>query len=404
MTRLLTISNGHGEDFIAARLGEALLERLPRLQIEAFPLVGTGRQLEQAGLQVLGPRQQLPSGGLTLHDPRLLWRDLRAGLLPLTLRQARYLRSLRPHAVLVVGDAYAQMHASLVRAPRRVLQPLVSVHHLGSASSANSSSFRRYFMERFRTPELFLLKRAQKVYARDAATAEYLRGRGVPDAAYLGNPMMDGLQAPPLWAELKPGERPAGPAVALLPGSRQQATVSVNVMLAALLELPQAHGLVAWLGDSGPSPEGGWAPDERAPDLPGLAAAWRSADGSKRVWWLQGRFAAVLASSSAAIGTAGTANEQAVGLGLPVVAFEVSPLFGRDFLENQARLLGSGLLVGRSEPNEVAARLKRALHDEELRAAVRAVGQERMGGPGASAALADDLAVWLAGLDGVGLG
>lgn len=370
---------------------------MPELDIEAFPLVGTGAQLERAGLRVEGPRKRLPADGFTMHDPRLIWRDLRAGLVQLTLRQARYLRSRRPDAVLVVGDVYAQFHAALVPAPRRVLQPLVSVHHLAGGGSRSPL---RYFMERYRGPELLLLRRADKVYTRDAATAAYLTGRGVPSTAYLGNPMMDGLAVPSLWQELgAPGTAvPAAselPAVALLPGSREQAPTSVTMMLAALLAAPPALGLVAWTHDAVPAPPAGWQLDPQGPQLEGLLQAWRAEGGTRRVWWLRGRFAAVLASARAALGTAGTANEQAVGVGLPVVAFPVPPLFGHEYLENQARLLGDGLLVSTADPVAVAGKLQSALFDEDVRERARAAGVERMGGPGASAALADDLAAWL---------
>lgn len=396
--RLLMISNGHGEDFIASRIGEALLTRLPALEVEAFPLVGKGEQLERAGLRVLGPRRRLPADGFTMHDPALIWRDVRSGLVQLTLRQAAYLRSRKPDAVLVVGDVYGQMHASLVRAPRRVLQPLVSVHH--RAGGEGSRSPLRYFMERFRGPELFLLRRADKVYTRDAATAAYLAELGVPRTAFLGNPMMDGLEAPPLWEELRSLDSAplAARTVALIPGSREQATASAAIMLAALLSVQSpVLGLVAWTHERVPDLELGWREDDWVPALDGLLAAWRSEEGDRRVWWLRGRFPAVLATAQAALGTAGTANEQAVGRGLPVVAFEVPPFFGRDYLRNQARLLGHGLLLSRPEPAAVAAQLERALQDGNVRALARAAGRERMGGPGASDALADDLADWLAG-------
>ncbi len=392
--RLLILSNGHGEDFIAARVGEALQARLPWLTVEAFPLVGLGAQLERAGLAVSGPRRRLPSDGFTMHHPRLIWQDVRAGLLGLTLAQARHLRRARPDAVFVVGDVYAQLHASLVRAPRRVLQPLVSVHHMQAGQGSRSPL--RFFMESYRGPELLLLRRAQKVYTRDAATAAYLASRGVAHTAYLGNPMMDGLDAPPLWGELGGTDAvPAVPVVALLPGSREQAATSVRLMLAALLLAPPTLGLVAWTHEWLPPPPPGWRVDVAPPTLQGLLAAWRTHDGQRRVWWLRGRFASVLASAQAVLGTAGTANEQAVGLGLPVVAFEVPPLFGRDYLRNQARLLGHGLRVSAAQPEAVAQALVTALTDERVRELARAAGAERMGGPGASAALADDLAAWL---------
>jgi uncharacterized protein (TIGR03492 family) len=294
--------------------------------------------------------------------------------------------------VLVVGDVYAQLHASLVRAPRRVLQPLVSVHHFRRAPGAadHRSSVLRYFMESFRGPELRLLRRAQKVYTRDAATADYLRQQGVADAAFLGNPMMDGLAAAPLWT---PGAAPDCPVVALLPGSRGQAVASAETMIGALALLPAAHGLVAWTHAQVPRRPAEWVDEVGSAD--GVAAAWASRDGRHRVWWVKGRFPAVLASADAVLGTAGTANEQAVGLGLPVVAFQVAPFYGRDYLLNQARLLGDGLLVARPQAASVAQHLRLALQDQVLRKRAREAGQERMGGPGASAALADDLAGWL---------
>lgn len=387
MTSLLLISNGHGEDFIAARLAHALRRLLPDLEMAALPLVGEGVQLEQAGVPVVGPRQRLPSDGFTLHHPSLLWRDLRAGLLPLTLAQARFLRGYEVSHVLVVGDVYAQLHAALVRAPRRVLQPLVSVHH---AQGAGATRPLRYFMERFRAPELFLLRRAAKVYCRDAATADYLRQRGVANSAYLGNPMMDGLAAEPLRLPQSGEERPA--VVALLPGSRDQARTSVALMTAALEQTPAVHGLVAWTHGEAPLLAPGW--ELESVSEPGVVAAWRRLDG-QRLWWVTGRFAAVLASAEVALGTAGTANEQAVGLGLPVIAFPVPPLFGSAYLRNQARLLGSGLLVSEADAGAVATLLRKVLADGSYRAAAQRAGAERMGVAGASQALADDLASWL---------
>lgn len=262
------------------------------------------------------------------------------------------------------------------------------------------SSPLRYFMERFRGPELFLLKQADRVYARDAATAMYLRQLGVADCWYLGNPMMDGLEALPIQQESGGVGLDGGPVVALLPGTRAQAARSIPMMLDTLLRVDDARGLVAWTHDQMPTVMDGWGLSASTPPVGGLRAVWNSSAGGQQVWWLEGRFASVLKSAQAAIGTSGTANEQAVGLGLPVVSFEVPPLFSRDFLRNQKRLLGPGLLIGQPDPELLAQLLKRALFDEGLRTLAAEVGRERMGGPGASAALADDLVEWLSELDG----
>lgn len=384
MTRLLIVSNGHGEDTIGARLAVRLRSLRPALEISAFPLVGLGQRYQAEGVRVDGPRRHLPAEGLTMHHPRLLWRDVRAGVVGLTIRQMAWLRRARPDAVLVVGDAFAQALAGLVPAPRRVLQPLVSVHH---GIGAPRPPLARTFMERIRAPERFLMRRADRVYTRDAPTADHLRRLGVAQATYLGNPMMDDLVARPLDV---PG---AGPVVALLPGSRAYARHSVDMMLSALTRLGRVRGLVAWALDAVPQPTHGWRLDEPARP-PFASAVWRA--GETSVTWTSGRFAEVLASADAAIGTAGTANEQAAGLGIPVVAFAVPPAYGEAFVANQARLLGGALAVVAAEPGRIADAVRSALSDDDHRAAARTIGPERMGGPGGSDAIAADVAAWLA--------
>ena len=323
-------------------------------------------------MPILGPRRRLPADGLTLHHPSLLWADLRAGLLRMTLRQLAALRAGRADAVLVVGDVYAQGLATLLRGARRfVVQPLVSVR---LADGGGRVPWNRAFMERIRAPERALLRRAEAVYPRDEATAAWLRARGVGAARFLGNPMMDGLAGAPL-----PGSRP-GATVALLPGSRAYAERSLQAMAAGMAALADAGapcvGWVAWTRGDPPPPPAGWAAD-----AVGGHAGWRR--GEARMGFVGHRFADVLASADAVLGTSGTAQEQAAGLGLPVVAFPVEPAYGGAFLANQARLLGGALQVVAPDPAAVAAGLRRALGDPEVRAAARRDGPERLGPPGA---------------------
>ncbi|HET8985728.1 MAG TPA: lipid-A-disaccharide synthase-related protein [Trueperaceae bacterium] len=387
---LLVISNGHGEDGIGAALVAAVRARLPSMIIQTFPLVGVGAAFSPA--DVVGPRQTLPAGGLTLHHPTLLLQDLRAGIVGLTVRQIVFLRRQRPAAVLVVGDAYAQALAALVGAPRAVLQPLVSVLQ---ERPLTASRLNRYFMESIRAPERFLLARARRVYTRDEPTAASLRSRGVERAVYLGNPIMDGLAAEPLVGRAGPDR---GVVLALLPGSRAYATTSVSLMIAAVAQLTRLLGpgtpvtaLVAWTRRDFPPPASGWAATTEA--------EWKN--GAATIRWERGAFAQVLASADVVIGTAGTANEQAAGLGLPVVAFAVPPFYGSAFLENQVRLLGGALRVVDGRAPVIAAAAADALDDGPHRRAAALVGPARLGGPGGTVRVADDLVDWLAEL-GVG--
>jgi len=410
---LLVVSNGHGEDVIGAALTAGLRERLPDLRLAAFPLVGEGSAYAPA--DVVGPRRSLPAGGLTLHHPELLLADLKAGILSLTVRQVMFLRSRRPRAVLVVGDAYAQALAALVRAPRAVLQPLVSVLQERPVAAGRLN---RYFMESIRPPERLLLSAADRVYARDEPTAQALRSRGVDKAVYLGNPIMDAVTASPLWERAEPR---TDVVVTLLPGSRGYAATSVAVMIAAIERLAALAGsgttvtaLVAWTQPAVPIAPPGWAPSDGTRDRLRYApvgrhrsresaatgastlAVWEK--GGATVRWERGAFAAVLATADVVIGTAGTANEQAAGLGLPVVAFAVPPHYGTAFLENQERLLGGALRIVDGRPAAIAAAAYSALTPGPHRDAAARVGPARLGGPGGTAAVATDLVAWLADL------
>jgi uncharacterized protein (TIGR03492 family) len=414
MSCWLIVCNGHGEDQVAAALAAALRARQPGLRLAALPLVGRGAALEAAGVDCLGPRAVLPSAGLTLHHPAAALADLRAGLVRVTLAQLTLLRRARPDHVLVVGDLYAHALAALVPAPRSVVQTLVSVH------MQRPGRFRigpRSFMERVRWPERRLMRgRVRAVYARDELTAAWLRRRGIAHARYLGNPMVDAVGAG------TPVEGSAGrPAVALLPGTRPYAHASVGLMLAALASLGPVLGLVAWTHGP-PAPRPGWVPCERR--AAGLLAAWRwqpsateppgrsrpsspptlvaepAAEPVAEVWWLEGRFADVLASARAVLGTTGTAQEQAAGLGLPVVSFPVRPDLSSAFLRNQQRLLGSALQLVPPDPASIAAALREALADGPHRRAAARDGPARMGPPGAADRIADDLLAREAGLAG----
>lgn len=394
------MSNGQAEDLFAAALLARLAPRLSGWRLHALPLVGEGRAFETPTVvgpatvvTVHGPRRRLPADGLTMHHPRLLWADLSAGLVSVTWRQVRAMRAGEADAVLVVGDVFAQAMARWLSAPRSfVLQPLVSVRMVDPSARV---PWNRAFMERIRLPELALLRRVEAVYARDEATAAWLRERGVA-ARFLGHPMMDGLQG----RRLEPW--PPGPTLALLPGSRSHAPDAVVTMLAALAVLADGGAAmaaaVAWqLGPPPPRPPG-WhvAPASTAESWP----TWTR--GEVTVSWVTGRFADVLATADAALGSTGTAQEQAVGLGLPVVTFPVPPVLGAAFLANQARLLGPSLEVAPRDPRAIADAVRRALEDPVRRAAARADGPCRLGGPGGTEAIAADVAARLAGVGDAG--
>ena len=380
MSTLTLLSNGHGEDAIGALLAAEILRQRPELSMQAFPTVGAGGAY-QGVVPVLGPRQVLPSGGLLVHDPRLLVQDLKAGFLGMTLRQLRELRRLRTDGLIVVGDIYALLLSSLVQTPNRFyLQTLVSSHHASAGSSLTRPH--RYFMENISLPERALMRRlARRVYVRDAATARQLQARGLEHVKALGNPVLDAAQGRPIT------EHAGQQCVALLPGTRGYAAASLQTMLRTLTHLAETTGLVAWAGEALPAPPD-WESDD-VPDIQGLRAVWRR--GQQRVYVYENRFADVLHTAQVVLGTSGTAHEQAAALGKPVVSFAVPPLYSSAFLANQNRLLGEALVVVEPEPTQLAAALQTLLNDEVRLVRLAKLGPERLGRPGGTQAIVQDI-------------
>ncbi len=374
---LLLISNGHGEDVVGSRLARALAEARPELELVAFPTVGEGRAYGGGPARRIGPLRTLPAAGLTVRNAAALARDLRAGLLAATAAQLRDLRALRPAIVVTVGDVWVETLGLLPRARARfAVQTLVSCRMAGSSPAVGLGAFR----ERFTVLERTLLRVAyRRAYLRDDASAAALRASGVAAARSLGNPMMDELEADPLPLAA------SGPRLLLLPGSRAWAGEALARMSQAVARLPGATAVAAWSAGPTPSAPPGW---REAPGRFG-GPEWRR--GDVRLLLARDRFAPALAWAEAAIGTTGTAQEQAAGRGRPVVAFPLPPDYPAAFLATQRRLLGDALIVSEARPDAVAAATAALLADPaELRRRA-AVGRARMGPAGGSRAIAADL-------------
>jgi len=91
ITEILCVSNGHGEDQIAARICTELCLLKPKLAITAVPLVGVGHAYKSAHIAIAtAVTQKLPTGGFSRMDSKEMWKDVRGGLLGLTWRQLQF--------------------------------------------------------------------------------------------------------------------------------------------------------------------------------------------------------------------------------------------------------------------------------------------------------------------------
>lgn len=363
---VLLVSNGYGEDLMGAALARAVGQR--GAEVTAYPLVGTGLAYQREDIPLLDPRRTLPTAGFGFRTGlRAAWEDLRAGWIALTLAQRRTLRRFRGQqkVVVAIGDVFCLWMASAAGG-KTVYVPTAKSEH---------NDPHRWF-------ELALVRRlAVFSFPRDEATAQRFRRAGLP-AEFVGNLMMDCLEFTGEAFDLPQD----APVVLLLPGSRRDAPENLAQLWAAARQLARWRPDVRFLLAVSPSVDPGQLargcaavldpPWMRAPEL--------------QVRWTR-NFADAAARAWVVLGMAGTAHEQAAGLGKPVVAFPGRGVqFNRKFLHLQARLLGDALVPVRG-PEEAAQVALRLLENPEERLRRGQVGKARMGPPGGASRMADYL-------------
>jgi len=391
---ILLLSNGHGEDLSGALIATELRARGYRA--EALPLVGHGRAYDQAAIPLLGRTREYSTGGLGYTS---LWGRLTEvvqGQVGYLLRRLALLFRIahRYDLVVVVGDVLPVAAAWLSWRPVVTYLVAYSSHYEG----------------RLKLPwpcgACLASGRFRRVLSRDALTASDLSEQLGRPVDFLGNPFFDAAVAPsePLGA----GQPAPAQRLGLLPGSRlPEALHNLELMLEVLAQLPEhlqqpdqlglAAALVGRLGPEEVAPLAsrlGWRLDSEAGTITRLRR------GPLRLELVWGRFAAVVQHSDLVLSMTGTAAEQAVGLGKPVLQLVGSgPQFTDNFAEAQRRLLGPSVFCaegrsGSAEQREATARLLAHLLGELQRDGALAErwhrnGLERIGAGGGTARIAD---------------
>ncbi len=379
--RVLCLSNGHGEDEVASRIALALTQL--GIQVRALPIVGEGKAYVRQRIPILATPQVMPSGGFIYQDWRQLWRDVRGGLLGLTGRQLAVIRqeAAQTALMLAVGDIVPLLMAWWSGIP------------YGFVGTAKSDYYWRDEQGPYRRPwipfwqpvsdylpwERWLMAqgRCRGSFLRDELTATALQKRGLK-AFYLGNPMMDGLESR--------GELPLDPdrpALLLLPGSRPpEAYRNWALMMQVVQGIPTDIQVYAALSSH----------LDQAQLQAGIPT------GRRDLPLICGDFGTCVQRATLVLAMAGTATEQCVGLGKPVITLAgEGPQFTPRFAEAQTRLLGSAVHLTSVEQAPAVLRqiLERLASDPNYTAQLQAHGRQRMGSPGAAQRIAAQLQAWL---------
>jgi len=384
--RILFLSNGYAEDLIAAAIIEKLVNEVPQIEIKALPLVGEGKAYEPLRILILGPRKLTPSGGFVGLNPFYLARDIVSGWLGRFKEEIRVLRSERDlvDMVVCVGDVFLILLSSLF-----VKKPII---FLPTAKSDHVKGLKEHYRI-----EKWLIKRSCKlVLPRDKLTTRSLQDFGVR-ATYVGNVMMDCLKITDEDFRIEKNRYVVG----ILPGSKRDAYDNFPIILDAVTSIEKrvsfsgrVHFLLALPASlsleklrSVASREHGWKITEAVPSRQesSLIADLVSPQGPI-IKIISGKFGDLMSRSQVIIGLSGMGNEQAVGLGKPVVSFPGrGPQVTEKFLRIQRTLLGGAIYIVDRNGEAVADKVCSLLlkNPRQLEEIVK-MGKERMGGFGAA--------------------
>jgi hypothetical protein len=218
--------------------------------------------------------------------------------------------------------------------------------------------------------ERTIIRRARRIFVRDAATADALRARAVPAEAP-GNVIVDLLASD----ERYPWS--AAVRVAILPGSRERAYADA-AHIAAIVD-----AVAVALPESSLEAAISIAPSLDAARFASLPARF------PHVATWSGPFGALLPGATLAIGQAGTANEAAAACGVPVVALELVDDRRRGWYRmRQERLLDDALAIVPGASAAAVPALVALLNDPARLERMREAGRRRMGPPGGARAIA----------------
>ncbi|MEH2077768.1 MAG: lipid-A-disaccharide synthase-related protein [Nostoc sp.] len=429
--RLLVLSNGHGEDLIAVRILQELQRQSNPPEIFALPLVGEGRAYEQLDIPFIGSVLTMPSGGFIYMDGRQLARDVRGGLLQLTLSQIKSVRRWvssqkklgYKRAILAVGDIVPLLFATFSGANYAFVGTAKSEYYVRDEAGllprkSKDARWENFSGSVYHPWERWLMsrRRCQAVFPRDALTTETLKQWPIP-AFDLGNPMMDGLEPTfsrqQFYSENAQQQERVRPfVVTLLPGSRPPEAYTnweiIMIAVSALMASFQERGsifytssTVVFLGAIAPGLDSnilsqsvqsqGWQIQSACPiklsDPNVLTFKQRNA----YLMLTQKAYNDCLHLGDLAIAMAGTATEQFIGLGKPAIAFPGNgPQYNPAFAEAQSRLLGSSLILI-DQPAEVAKVVQSLFKDPDILQIIAENGARRMGKSGAARRIADCL-------------
>ena len=332
MFKILILSNGHGEDLSGSLIAKQLLNS--GFSVDALPIVGKGLHYKKEKIKVIGKTKEFVTGGIGYNSFQGRLTEIFGGEIIYLLRRLYLTFKIRKKYdyFFVVGDIVPVFFAWICKKDFFTYLVAYSSHYEGNLKLPWPSKF------------FLLSKKAKRIYTRDFLSANDLTLQLKKQAFFFGNPFMDKLFLRDY--EFKKSEFSIG----LFPGSRFPEILDNFVLilevLEALSDFPYFQNI-----------------EFNFAIVNALSFSRIREIFQKRKWlYLDTRnekkivkfkykslkvnlcwniFDEILLKSRCCISMAGTAAEQAIGLGKPVIQIEgKGPQFTRSFAEAQRRLLG----------------------------------------------------------------
>ena len=306
---------------------------------------------------------------------KLFIEDLRAGWISTHWRRVQSARTMRGQydLIVAVGDVVFIIAARLARAPFLFIGCAKSYYNL----------LHGYTPMEKRMPR----QNCRLTCPRAELTIKELARAGVRPR-YVGNPMMDGLEGTDETFGL-PTEKIV---IGLLPGSRTKAEDNALHLLRVATATAETRGAQAALQFLyAVHPQFNIAAvRERVANVPGWNVALPLGEDASRgldlrlrhtsgveAWIIQRHLADMLRRATLVVGLAGTANEQAVGLGKPLITLPTTGVQWKNYVNMKMEYFGESVLAVSPEPSDVARAIAGLLDDPQKQARMIAAGRER---------------------------
>ncbi len=332
MSKILILSNGHGEDLSGSLIARQLVKT--GYSVNALPIVGNGNHYEKEKIKIIGKTKIFRTGGIGYNTFKGRLSEIFGGEIFYLLKRLYLTYKIRKKYdyFLVVGDIVPIFFAWVCKKYFFTYLVAYSSHYEGKLKLPWPSKF-------------FLLSQmAKKIYARDSLTANDLTLQLKKKVTFLGNPFMDKFFLRD--EEIEKSEFSIG----LFPGSRLPEILENLVLILELLEtlsdlryfqkIEYNFAIVNALSSSKIKEifrNRKWFYFEKIKEKHLLKFQYNSL--VVNIYW--NNFEKILLKSKCCISMAGTAAEQAIGLGKPVIQIEgKGPQFTKSFAEAQRRLLG----------------------------------------------------------------